>query len=234
MALLAEAIRTAPEFKYGDPTSAEDQQWLGRTHAILRAVGDVQAIARFESARMDLGYMRFERPKLMMPLYDIYAHLELHSPASSQGAFIPPGEAFNGYAALVGIVKSARKDLLVVDPYVDATLFTEIAPVVPEGVKLRCLTSRQSAGELVAASGKWISTGRQAKRPVTVRLAAPRSLHDRHIIVDGAEVWNISQSIKNIAERSAASVTKDRTDLANAKVAYLEEAWDSSEPLPSV
>lgn len=192
------------------------------------------AVATFMLERDKIGSITYDRTKLLTPLYDAYATLELQSPVSSQGAFIPPGEAFNGYVAIVRVVKGASKDLFLVDPYVNATLFTEIAPIVPEGVTLRCLTSKQSAGELAAASGKWISTGEHSRRPVTVRIAPPKTLHDRHIIVDGDAVWNVSQSIKDIAARSAASVTQDRTDMASVKIDHWEAEWQKADPLPAV
>lgn len=233
LALLAEAIRTVPMFDRFDDVTDDDLRWLARTHAILTASKNLKALTAYELARNSVGYSNFNKSKLMLALQDAYAHLELLIPLTLQGAFIPPGEAFNGYVALVRIVKSASKDLLLVDPYVDATLFTDIAPMLPDGVTLRCLTSKQGSGELIAASGRWISTGENIKRPVAVRIPPPKTLHDRHIIVDGQAVWTVSQSIKDIAARSAASVTQDRTDMAAVKVEFWEACWHSADPLPA-
>lgn len=233
MAILAELIRTAPRFAHEDNIWLEDERWLGQTNAVLQASGCLDALIDFKTARSSIGGILFNRSKLTTPLQDAYAALELTLPVGSQGAFIPPGEAFNGYAALVRIVKSANDNLLIVDPYTDATLFTEIAPSIPEGVSLRCLTSKQSFKELVAASDKWINTGEHEKRPVTVRIAPPKTLHDRVIIIDGSAVWSISQSFKDIAARSAASITQDRTDLARQKIEFWEASWNSGEALYS-
>jgi len=174
LALLADLIRTAPRFEYDEPAAPEDERWLGRAAAVLEASGAVAALVDFKVQRGNLGGLYFDRTKLMAALQEAYARLELRVPLALQGAFIPPGEAFQGFAAVVRIVKSATRDLLLIDPYVDVTLFTEIARVVPEGVELRCLTSKQFRSELSAASDKWISTGEHVARPVAVRIARPR------------------------------------------------------------
>jgi hypothetical protein len=229
LAMLAELIRTEPRFD--GESKPERERWLGQTNAVLEASGSISAVIDFRVARSNIGGLLFNRLKLMTPLQDAYAYLELKVPAASQGAFIPPGEMFKGYAAIVSIVKSAEIDLLIVDPYSDATLFTEIAPMIPDGVTLRCLTSKQNFRELSAASGKWISTGEQRARPVEVKTAPKRTLHDRYIIVDGLSVWHISQSIRDLAARSSAAVTQDRTDLAEQKIEFWEESWKIGEAL---
>lgn len=201
-------------------------------NAILDASNCFAATVEFRTEQNHIDSVLFERSKMMSALQHAYAHLELQVPFASQGSFIPPGEAFRGYAALVKVIQSAKSNLYLVEPYVTATLFTELAPMIPQGVSMRCLTSSQRAGELAVASRKWIATGENLKRPVEVRIAPPKSLHDRHIVVDGGKVWHISQSTKDIAKRSAASVSLDQTDLAAEKIAYLESLWPNGSGLP--
>ena len=177
LALLAEIIRTAPRFDYRAPLLTEDERWLGRAQAVLRAAKDVPALVAFKVARTRIGLMSFSRSEIMIPLQDAYASLELLSPISAQGAFIPPGDAFNGYAALVRVVESAERDLLLVDPYIDASLLTELVPTMPEQVSIRCLTSTQSVDSIIAALGKWVATGKQDRRPVEVRTLGVQSRH---------------------------------------------------------
>ena len=69
------------------------------------------------------------------------------------------------------------------------------------------------------------------KHLVEIRNAAPRTLHNRYMIVDSLRVFNVSQSIKDIAKRAAASVTQDRTDMAVKKVEFLQDAWRDSKPV---
>ena len=231
LALLADLIRTVPTFSHDKSVTPGDMRWLGRAAAALDASGATHALVAFRIEREKIGGIYFSQTKLVTPLHDAYARLELQSPAALQGAFIPPGESFMGFSALVRVVKSAERSLLLIDPYVNATLFTEIAPVAPEGVEFRCLTSKKYRNELVAASSKWMSTGENETRPVKVRFAPPKTLHDRWIIVDGQSIWSFSQSFKDIAVRSAASVTQDRTDLAANKMEYWQGAWTEAEPL---
>ena len=155
IAFLADIIRTAPLFRDGASLTTDEQRWLGKAFALFHAVGNTHAAGAFTNARHCIASPIFDQSKLLIPLHDANAMLELEAPTSSHGAFIPPSEAFNGYAAIVSILKSAEKEALLIDPYVDAVLLPEIVPVIPEGVMLRCLTSGQHSARslLSTASG---------------------------------------------------------------------------------
>jgi hypothetical protein len=70
-----------------------------------------------------------------------------------------------------------------------------------------------------------------AARPLEVRLSAPRALHDRLILVDGANVWSLTQSLKDFASRSPALVQKVDSEIAPMKVTFYDQLWNASGPL---
>jgi hypothetical protein len=70
-----------------------------------------------------------------------------------------------------------------------------------------------------------------AARPIEVRLSAPRALHDRLIVADGALVWSLTQSLKDFASRSPALVQRVDPDLAKMKLEFYEQVWTVSTPL---
>lgn len=69
-------------------------------------------------------------------------------------------------------------------------------------------------------------------RPIEVRFTAPRQLHDRLIVVDGARVWLLTQSLKDFAGRSPASVIRvdDPVAAALKRDAYAQ-LWAAAAPL---
>lgn len=70
-----------------------------------------------------------------------------------------------------------------------------------------------------------------ASRPLEVRVSAPRALHDRLILVDNSSAWSLTQSLKDFAGRSPASVLRVPVDIAQMKIGFYEQVWSSSNPV---
>lgn len=169
----------------------------------------------------------------MMPLYDVLSKLELLVPAALQGSFIPPGNTWDAYSAITRVIQTDCNDILVIDPYLNADIFLHYAPHTGARSGLRCLTAQRGQNHpgLVAAAAKWQADPQAQAKSVEVRYADSALLHDRLIILDRKEVWLVSQSFKDIAKRSAASVTKADAELAQMKASHYEEIWNASTPL---
>lgn len=115
----------------------------------------------------------------------------------------------------------------------NASLYTEFAPHVKAVSGIECLTEKRKENDLalIASKTKWDGDKISERNSVDVRYAKEKSLHDRLIIIDDKEVWLISQSFKDIAKRSPASVTRADDDVAELKAKYYRSLWDQSMPL---
>lgn len=233
LALLEATIRDATALDYGGALTESDLRWLGRADAILEASGSISALVSFRTARTNLKTLMHSRDKIMLPLHDAYSRVELRVPSASQGAFIPAGDTWNGYAAIVKLIQRDCGDLVIVDPYLNSTLYIEFAPHATAQNGIRCLTTQRAENHsgLVAAATRWASETKPTARPVEVRYASSGALHDRLIIIDGKEVWLVSQSIKDIAKRSPASVSRADPELALMKAQHYQDLWATSAPL---
>lgn len=233
LALLAAAIRDAPTFRYGEPLSALDIRWLGKADALLEASGAISALISFRSARNAIGGYTHSHDNLIIPLHDAYSRLELLVPAAMQGAFIAGGDTWNGYAALVKLFQRECDDLLVVDPYLNSVIYTDLAPHSVASKGIRCLAIKRAENHpgLVASATKWAGDAVSREHPAQVRYAPPGTLHDRLIIIDSSEVWLVSQSLKDIAKKSPASVTRAEADLGQMKILHYEALWTQSAAL---
>jgi hypothetical protein len=101
---------------------------------------------------------------------------------------------------------------------------------MPEGVPLRLLADEKDfKPTLVPASERWVQQY-AGKRPLEVRLAPPRSLHDRAIIVDKKSAWTLTQSLKDFATRSHAEIVS-AADIADLKIPAYEDVWSRSKVL---
>lgn len=229
-ALLEQAISSAPTLEFDKTRTIDEERWLSRAETLVEASGSVPDLLNFRVARGKLGTYHHSMSEIMGPLLNAFERVELYAPASGQGRFIPPGETWNGYAALVKVIQPPCTDLLIVDPYLDGGAFVDLMPQTNASSLVRCLTIKGSYHEsLMSASRKWQSDPIGVTHPVEVRYGPTRSLHDRMIIVDMREVWLVSQSLKDIAARSPATLIKADPELAGLKSVHYDELWNASD-----
>lgn len=164
-------------------------------------------------------------------LYRALARAELQASPSTRGAFIPVGEAFSAFTALSKILTEARRNVMFVDPYADANLLTDFAVLVPEGVTtliLADVSGRKAA--LAPAVKHWVQQY-GSTRPLEVRLAPDRSLHDRLIIVDELVSWSLGQSFNALAARTPTSLLRADSETAQLKIQAHNQIWQSAVPI---
>lgn len=63
------------------------------------------------------------------------------------------------------------------------------------------------------------------------RATGSRELHDRLIIIDGKAVWLLSQSLKDLANRSPASVMPADAEIADWKSQFYATTWAAATPI---
>lgn len=232
---LGQIISDEPKIPSGEKRgSSEVLRWLGRAEALIGEVSGVADHSRFGSLRTVMltaigtdaeSQMRHIRGQL----YAALAKAELNAPTAAKGAFIPAGNSFDALTAVSGVLRECRGSVLVVDPYMDAVALTDFLPMVTEGVSLRLLASdKQKTAGLPQAVERWKIQYAQA-RPVELRLAAPRLLHDR-LIMDEINVWSLSQSFNAIAQRSPAMVQRVGAEIASTKREAFLDIWASAMP----
>lgn len=203
---LGQVIADEPAIPEGDERgSSEILRWLGRGEVLIDEVSGAGDHFKFGQLRSTMltatrtpaeSQMRHIRGLL----YAALAKAEMNAPAAAKGAFIPAGSAFDALAAISSILRECVGLVMVVDPYLDAVALTDFLPMLSDGVALRLLASgKQRNAGLPEAVRRW-ETQFGAARPITLRFAPPRILHDR-LIMDDTNVWSLSQSFNAIAQR---------------------------------
>jgi hypothetical protein len=229
---LGRLIETMPDLIACDLTSSEVNQWLGRAYALVSEAGDIADAVRFKTHVDNLhsAGRNSAVPSIHLILYRALATAELTAPAGSSGAFIPVGNSFDAFSAISKILGSAKKDVLIIDPYMDAVTLVDFSVAVPENVNLRLMADQQDhKSTLLPAAQSWVKQ-HGVKRPLYVRLAVPRSLHDRAIFIDSTIAYTLTQSLNAFAARSPAEIIK-ADDTANLKIPAYEEIWKNSKVL---
>lgn len=228
-AQLEHLISTAPELDYDEERTVEDVRWLAKAEALLSHGGEMVDVSDFRAARAALGSYGHDPMAVLRPVMTAYYRVEALCPPSARGVFIPQGDEWGGFAALVELLSTQRGDVLVVDPYLDAKAYCEVVSVA-KATGIRFLASGIYREGLNVTHAKRIASGDGA---VQLRYGKKGALHDRLIILDNAEVWLVSQSLKDIAARSPASLSMANEGLARMKVEAYAALWDGADEAPA-
>jgi hypothetical protein len=165
-------------------------------------------------------------------LYRALAVAEIHAPVSVSGSFILAGNALDAMAAIGKVLQTAKRDVLIVDPYMDEKALTDFAPLAAEGIATRLLADQQLHKPTLDPAQKRWAMQYGAKRPLEVRLAAPKILHDRLIVVDEKDTWDLTQSMNAFAARSPASIVRNvDPEITQLKIAAFAAIWAAATPL---
>jgi hypothetical protein len=229
---LVETIQDLDLHEYQLPSTT--QHWLGRAAALIAEAGDSSDIVLFKTAVGALTSLHTRdraREDIALVLYRALAVAEIRAPLSAQGTFIPAGNSFDAFAAMGKVLGTATRDILIVDPYLDEKALTDFAPLAREGVSIRLLADAHTyKPTLIPASKRW-ATQYGSARPLAVRLAPARTLHDRIIIADAAGVWVLTQSLNAFAARSPASIVRVDEETAALKVSAYDAIWRGATPI---
>jgi integrase len=147
------------------------------------------------------------------------------TPVAGEGHFIGAGDVLDAYTAMGKVLGTAKVDVLIVDPYMDEKAVTDFAPLVSQGVTIRLLADAQGGKPTLGPAAKRWATQYGSAHPLEVRVAAARSLHDRLIVIDEQEAWILTQSLKDFAARSPASIVRVDRQIAEMKIAAYEALW---------
>jgi hypothetical protein len=119
------------------------------------------------------------------------------------------------------IIELARKDLLFVDPYLDAEFVSRYLPHVSSGVAIRLLAREKLAKLLPAVDFFSQQSG------IKVEVRSICGFHDRYVFVDGASCYQSGASFKDGARTSPTTLTQI-TDAFTAVLRTYEDLWGSA------
>lgn len=208
----------------------ETLKWIGQLVALVDGMKLTKESAELSMADRLLIQSRGSQgaTQIRSVLYKVVARAEQAAPAAAQGAFIAAGDQVDAFGAVAKIIGAATGQILIIDPYLDSTIVTDFLGAVAEGVQVNLLSDEALVKDtLIPAAERWKSQY-EGERPIEVRFATKRTLHDRLIILDEHEVWSLTQSIKDFAKRSHAAALRADGETGSMKVSAYKDVWDSA------
>jgi hypothetical protein len=228
---LAALVGKSPSLSSNTYLNDESQRWLARSCALLRASGYEREAESIEYCTdVMLGTVNHSAgvTRIKAMVYRVWAQTELEAPVSLQGSFIPAGGSFDAFSAVGKVLSQASTDVLLVDPYMDDKILTDFVPLAAEGVSIPLLSDEATYKSILgSAVARW-KTQYGRGRPVEARLSHPKALHDRSIILDRKKAWILTQSFKDLAARSPATLSLLDADSASLKIGAYEDIWSKS------
>lgn len=118
------------------------------------------------------------------------------------------------------IIETANKDVLFIDPYLDADLVSRYH--VKARVSIRLLAWEKIATLLPAV----VAFAQQSQASVEVRTAS--GFHDRYVIIDGAACYQSGASFKDGARNAPTTVTQVGDAFTAVRETY-ESIWKTGQ-----
>ncbi len=231
---LKRLVASMPDFGEREPLTADMHEWVGRAVALVELARDFSDVVQLKIAADGLltAGREYSTERITAILHRALARAEMNAPVSAQGAFIAAGDTLNAFAAVAKVLARAKATILMVDAYADQTIITGFAVTAPEGVAMRILGADREARKMTLrpAVANWVQQF-GASRPIEVRVVPQAELHDRLILIDGAEAWFAGQSFNSMAQKSHTSIEQSDPELAAMKIAAYDAIWLGAQQL---
>jgi hypothetical protein len=176
-----------------DADSLERESWEGRALALVNLWSSSRAIT-FEAAlkrAMDWGALKADlgHRDVMRILHQARHELRLQSVGPLSVA-VDDGGVFAYFDGLRKIIEEADRDVLFVDPYLDAEFVSRYLPHIRAGTLVRLLTRERIAQLLPAVA----AMSQESGLSIEVRTAA--GFHDRYVLIDSSRCYQSGASFK--------------------------------------
>lgn len=227
---LGRLIENRPDMG-GYPRSTEAKIWLGKARALVEEVGNAVDIVEITKWVNQYNSTNQALPYIMDVLYKTLAVAEMRAPAAAQGAFINAAKPFDAVMAVGKVLTSAASKARIVDPYMDEKALSIFAVLANEGVEIQLLSDSATVKASLQPAVQAFQQQYGSARPLEARLAPPRSLHDRLIVVDGTTVWTLTQSLNAFAARSPATIVRIEGDAVPLKIGAYDSFWGAATPV---
>lgn len=149
------------------------------------------------------------------------SELRLDLPEPEIQSVFEPGQEYEFYRAVKTILGFARKEILVVDPYINSEMFDVYAGSIPRTVTFRLLTNTPKIPPAVLPVAQKYATGGN------FQFRSSSLIHDRVLFVDN-RVWVCGQSLKDAAKKASTYIIEHDEPLMRP---IYENVWASATPV---
>lgn len=140
-----------------------------------------------------LDQVELKQLKTDEKLEQIFRALEAGKPEPNQGVFFD-GQIFDAYELASKIIRSAKKEIILIDNYIDESTITHLSKKAAS-VKVRLYSktiSKQLALDIKKANEQYNNT---------FEITELKKSHDRFLIIDQKELYHLGASLKDLGKK---------------------------------
>lgn len=150
----------------------------------------------------------------------------LQLPTQDQEVFFKKGEAHDAYVHIRGIVQSAASEVLLVDPFIDDSIYTVLKTANQPNLSTRILArERNLPKDFPLEAEKFFQ---QHTSIASLQARTTEDIHDRFIVIDNKKVYLLGASIKDAGKKACAIVLIEQGQIVGFILEYLTDVWNAS------
>jgi len=224
LAEVEDLLRLAPSMQDFRNRSAENLAFFGRTIAVIGKLSLSQRsyisdrVDYIKNASVTSAEEAFFDIIVLLNTVKNELRMETIGPINTA---IGHGMVFDYFEEIKNVIRIAKTDILVVDPYLSDEFVRLYLPFVQPGVVIRLL-GREKMATLIPAAKLF---SQQYKKRIEVRSAT--SLHDRYLLVDAAACYQSGASFKDGGKSASTTITQITDAFAAVRQTY-EDLWQKS------
>ena len=141
-------------------------------------------------------YERFERIEQRLSLHDknfdkLFEALEDKTKKPSEGIFYD-GQIYDAYAFVNDVLKSAKNEVVLIDNYIDDTVFTLFSKYPNLKIKIYTQTITKQLR---------LDYQKYQSQYQNIELKEFKKAHDRFLLLDGTQMYHIGASLKDLGKK---------------------------------
>jgi len=225
LAQINDLLRTKPSMDGLHEASDENLSWLGRAMAIISAWDRAQSVYTQSHIRdIQTGNARgvYHGTNGLQAQLQYARHDLMMKTTGPLSAVIPSAKVFDYFDEIRKIIELAEKDVLFVDPYLDADFVSRYLPHIPSSVRIRLLTSDNKLNTLIPAVQEFIK-----QHESNIELRSVSGFHDRYVFVDDG-CYQSGASFKDGGKNAPTTITQI-TDAYSAMRETYEGMWATAQ-----
>jgi hypothetical protein len=197
------------EGAFGNPSSERNRFSMAKAageHSFTVDLGPRQRQINFE--------LRLQQQEALLKA--LISALRLQLPEEEIKGVYESGDEYAFYRDLSSIIRGAKREVIIVDAYLDEQVFNLYVSKVPNGVPVRMLTN--NLGTNVEA------VARMYAKNTPLQLRSSAGIHDRAVFLD-QRGWVIGQSIKDAARKKPTYMIEVQEPVLTASRDAYERIW---------
>ncbi|MEY4983880.1 MAG: hypothetical protein RIR62_2146 [Pseudomonadota bacterium] len=217
---------TAPDFGKTFVSDADSlpQKWIARVGALMKRSGIAHEVSFRAWTNTSVQYWGVSRDSLRRLMASLIEEIKLELELDGDqylGQVYDANRQFDFFRDLSAILGDAKKEVFVIDPYLDGHAFsTYLTPVLGK-VSIRVLCSRY-ADEVLGAARAYTNQFNSAPE-----IRKSKEIHDRLVIIDKSDCWIVGGSIKD-AGKNPTYLIPLHPSIAPEKLKIYEGLWSSA------